>query len=136
MTPHTIAALRTLVGECDVNDARQVANHVTVLAQQLSKHLARLVGELGNRALFERSIHLAGASFPSLLVLPRAATPYDALRLCLEGEQPDTAMEAGISTLRMFIELLERLIGERLVATLLHEVWPANFPSAHLEETK
>jgi hypothetical protein len=47
----------------------------------------------------------------------------------MESESPAVATEAFVCLLSTFVELLARLIGEVLAARVLHEVWPAMFPS-------
>ena len=133
MTPKAAATIRDLLAQCDVQDAKAVAAHAAVSCELVSRHLARLVGELGVRALFERSLYLAGSTFPFLRAVNKSDTPYETLRLRLERETPEVAMNAGVHTLSTFVELLERFIGGRLVASLLHEVWPAYFPVAAKE---
>jgi hypothetical protein len=121
----------------DVDDAVKVAAHAAALCQQLSKHVARLVGDLGMRALFERSLYLAGASFAALrgTAIGQVEGPYEALRVCLERESPEQGLAAAAHVLTTFIGLLERFIGEGLVAQLLNEVWPAAFPTVVKEKT-
>lgn len=138
MTPDVAAAVRALLATgVDVQSSKEIASHAASVCQLVSQHFARLIGELGMRAMFDRSIYLAGASAPCLrTATPKAHGPYEALRQCLEPEPPDVAMEAAVRALSTFIELLERFIGEGLVASLLHEVWPVIFPSAAPKETK
>jgi len=121
----------------DVEDSTDIAAHAVAICRQVSKHVSRLVGDLGTRAMFERSLYLAGSSFECLrtTAIDKQDGPYEALRACLEREPPEVALPAAQHVLTTFIELLERFIGERLVASLLHEVWPAVFPGG-VKETK
>lgn len=137
MNAEVATAARTLLATgYDSTSSADIAAHAANVCRLLSAHTARLVGELGMRAMFERSVYLAGASVPCLRNLAHKANgPYEALRYCLESEAPDVALEAAYRVLTTFIQLLERFIGERLVASLLHEVWPAIFPAA-VKETK
>jgi hypothetical protein len=131
------AARALLAMGYDVHDATKVAAHAATVCRELSRHVGRLVGDLGVRAMSERSLYLAGASFPCLrsTAIDKLDGPYEALRVCLEREAPAVALPAAIHVLTTFIELLERFIGEGLVASLLHEVWPAVFPGV-VKETK
>lgn len=121
----------------DVEDSTNIAAHAAAICREVSKHVSRLVGDLGMRAMFERSLYLAGSSFECLrsIAIDKQDGPYEGLRVCLEREAPDVALPAAQHVLTTFIELLERFIGERLVATLLHEVWPQVFPGLE-KETK
>ena len=117
--------------------AADSATHVTADAvqacEQLSKHLARIIGEIGVRTLLARSAALTSARFPWLAsAIPRTASagsPWAALKAAMESQDPQTASDAFVDLLATFIELLGRLIGDALVARLLHELWPELFPS-------
>ena len=120
----------------DVTDSAVIAAHAANTCKQLSKHVSRLVGDLGMRVLFERSLYLAGASVTCLRDVKsiKLEGPCEALRGCLQAEAPDVALAAAGHVFVTFIELLERFIGEALVASLLQEVWPESF--AAVKETK
>ena len=131
MTPDLAPVLRKLV----VGDSpSRVAAEAVQACEQLSRHLARVVGEIGTRTLLARSAALTSAGFPWLAsALPRTASadsPWVALRAAMELQEPHTAVEAFVDLLLTFIELLGRLIGDALVARLLQEVWPELFPPA------
>jgi hypothetical protein len=131
VTPDLAAAARKLVAS---DSPSRVAADAVQVCEQLSQHLARLVGEIGTRTLLARSAALTSARFPWLAgALPRTASadsPWAALRAAMELQDPHTAVEAFVDLLSTFIELLGRLIGDALVARLLHEVWPELFPPA------
>jgi hypothetical protein len=131
------AARALLAMDCDVASSTEIAARAAAVCQQVSTHVARLVGDMGIRAMFDRSLYVAAASFTCLRTIPRdkADGPYEALRRCLEAEAPQDALAAAAHVLTTFIELLERFIGERLVANLLYEVWPTVFAAA-VKETK
>ena len=96
--------------------------------EQLMRQLARLVGDVGIRTLFKRSVTLVAAQYPWLAVTasesPGDVNPTTALRIALQSEPPVTARRAFAVLLETFIGLLARLIGERLVRSMLQEVWP------------
>lgn len=137
MKAEVATATRTLLATgYDVADSTKIAAHAASVCHEVSTHVSRLVGDLGMRAMFERSLYLAGASFECLrkTAVDKVDGPYEALRVCLEAEAPDVALDAATHVLTTFIELLERFIGEGLVASLLHEVWPAVFPGVAKEK--
>ena len=139
VTPEVAAAARQLLSSAsDVTNASPVAAHAEAVCQLLAQHFSRLIGELGMRTLFTRSLALAGAAFPCLRATKPTASdgPYESFRRCLEQEAPDAAMEAAVHVLQTFIQLVERFIGAGLVANLLHEVWPTIFPPASVKENK
>jgi hypothetical protein len=123
VTPDVAAAAKEIVaGDASV----RVAARAVDACEQLSQPLARLVGSIGTRVLLARSAALASARFPWLsgtipVTAPRDA-PWAALQAAMEAKDPHTAGEAFAELLSTFVELLERLIGDALVAHLLHEV--------------
>jgi len=131
------AARQLFTVDVDAGDARVVAAHAAAVCQLLSVHVSRLVGDLGMRTLFARSLALSQAAFPCLkkAAATPAENPYDLLRRCLEVESATTAVGAAVHVFETFTALLERFIGAGLVANLLHEVWPAIFES-DTKETK
>jgi hypothetical protein len=124
------ASVRTLLTR-DGNSADH-ALAAASLCEQLSEHLARLVGRAGIRALFDRSAVLTQAEFPWLAgVATRSKDPpWARLREALEGQPRDVALDGSTLLITTFVELLGRLIGEDLVLRLLHEIWPDAFAPA------
>jgi len=121
------AARQLLAGD----SSTQVAASAVRACEQLTYHLARLVGEVGIRTLIARSVVLTCARFPWLAnTVPgtvSAESPWASLRAAMELQDPQIASEAFVDLLSTFVELLGRLIGEGLVVRLLHEVWPEVF---------
>ena len=135
VTPAFAAAAKQLLAEVDdATSPQAVAAKVVQACEQLSQHLARIVGEIGIRTLFVRSVIVTSARFPWLANTPAGTTPTDSpwvsLRTAMEQQDPHTTSEAFVVLLSTFAELLGRLIGERLVARLLYEVWPGVFSHA------
>lgn len=128
MTPDLTAAARRLVAG---DSSTHVAAGVVHACEQLTYHLARLVGEVGMRTLLARSVALTSARFPWLAnTIPNTAPvddPWASLRTALELQDPHAAGEAFVDLLSTFVELLGRLLGEGLAVRLLHEVWPEVF---------
>ena len=129
MTPELAAAARKLVASELATSVGAGAVHA---CEQLSEHLARIIGEMGVRTLLSRSATLTSARFPWLAsAIPRtaaASSPWAALGAAMESQDPQTASDAFVDLLATFIELLGRLIGDALVARLLQELWPDLFP--------
>jgi len=136
LTPDAVAALRVVLGACDLQQSASIAVHTAAVSLRLSQHIGRLVGELGMRTLFERSLHLSGATHPCFRRYAKGSAPYDALRTCLEQEQPGEAFAASMHVLTTFIELIERFLGEGLGGSLLRELWADAFASIGAKETK
>jgi len=130
MTSELAAAARNLVAG---DSAARVAAESVQACEQLSHHLARVIGEIGIRTLIARSATLTSVRFPWLAsAIPKTASadsPWAALRVAMELQEPGTARDAFVDLLTTFIELLGRLIGDALVAQLVHELWPELFPS-------
>ena len=71
VTPELAAAVRKLVV---ADSATQVAAGAVQACEQLSQHLARIIGEIGVRTLLARSAALASVRFPWLAsAIPRTA---------------------------------------------------------------
>jgi hypothetical protein len=116
-----------------VQPGEDIAEAAARVCDRLVAHIARLVGEMGGRTLFKRSLVLASTRSPWLAsgVGALGATNGSCgaiLRPLLEQQDPESATDGVIGVLSAFVGLLERLIGERLVYRLLHELWPASFP--------
>lgn len=133
----TNAARRLFASGPDPLDAKVVAAHSVAVFDLLSTHLARLLGELGIRTLYARSLALSSATIPGLLgPIPATTHPKESLRACLEHQAPDGALTAAVHVFMTFTALLERFIGSGLVESLLHEVWPGFFPATGERDTK
>jgi hypothetical protein len=106
-----------------------VARGVQAL-DQLTTHLAQLVGRDGVYALVARSAALSAATYAWLAdtVTASATEPWARLRAALEHRDAHAIEDAFCMLLTTFVGLLERMIGKRLVAQLLHDVWPGVFP--------
>ena len=132
LTSELAAAVENLLaGTVDDGTSHQLAVRAGELTEQLTRHLARIVGEIGITALFKRSVVLSTVAFPWLG--PESRTPgippIPALRTVLALQPPALANEAYFVVLSTFVALLGRLIGEPLVRRMLQEVWPAEFHS-------
>lgn len=130
MTPDFADAAKRLLGllPADATSA-QVADRVIDAYAQLTKHLARLLGEAGIHVLFKRSILLASARFPWLAGVSRSENA-SALRDALVLQDPVVVSDVFVLILSGFVGLLQRLIGEPIVKRLIDEVWPGIFPQA------
>lgn len=131
-------AAKLLVGVGDDAAPSKLAAHVVQTIEQLTLHLARVVGETGVRAIFARSAAVSCAAYPWLArtipIVAPADAPWGALRVAMEQQSPDAIRDGFIALLSTFIELLGRLIGAGLVQRLLHDLWPDVVPQA-VEET-
>ena len=120
------------------NDASpaMVAGAVVQRFEELARYLVQLVGDLGVRALFARSVADTRTAYPWLTVPPTDSDPpWVALRGVLERQDPRMIRNAFVALLAEFLELFARLIGEGLVRRLLHDVWPEVFPQVAKETT-
>ena len=142
MTVELAEAVRKLLAGPPGEDSspKQVASRAIQACEQLSQHLAKLLGEKGVQALFDRSVVLASKQF-AWLVTAKAnpdgsmGSTFALLGTLLEQQDLETATEAFVAILSTFLDLLGRFIGERLVDRLLDEVWPSVFPHAVKETT-
>ncbi len=137
MTSEEVArAARMLLTDDSQESPSRIAARAVEACEKLSRHLARLLGEAGIRALFNRSLMLTRARFPWIANAVGAAgsqpgeSPWTPLRLSMELQEPPAAVDAYADFLLTFVRLLGRLIGDQLVSHLLQEVWPHVFPRA------
>ena len=128
------AARRLLTGQpSEGNSSKQVAERAAHACERLAKHLSRLLGETGVHMLLERSVVLASARFPWLRTtgdVEQTENRCSSLRHAMEQQDPGSITDAFVELLTTFVGLLQRLIGDGLVARLLNEVWPAVFVPA------
>ena len=121
----------------DAGDQRaqpaQLAARAVRIVDQLVQHLAPLIGDLGVRTLLARSAAVASVRFPwlagSIAVQPEQP-PLAALSAAVAQQEPNAARDGLVHLLATFVALLARLVGEALVGTFLHDLWPAVFPRA------
>lgn len=111
MTPALAGAARYLfrveIGEAA--DSAGVQAGVERTCEKLERHLGRLLGQEGMRALIHRA---------------RVVAARDQAELALAGGAPDT-VDAAADLIAVLVGLIERYIGAPLTLQLLEELWPA-----------
>ena len=129
MPPALADAARLLVAyeTGEAASSAEVAAGAARACQKLHRHLARVVGELGIRALFGRSLIMASQTYAWL---PPAAgawveAPWNDLAAQFEAQRPEVAIEATVLVIDTLVGLVARFIGDGLTLRLLGEVWPA-----------
>lgn len=114
----------------------EVCEVALALWSQLSKSLEAIIGREGFEALYDRSLHLAGAAFPWLTapqLAPGKHPRFDRLKLVLQSRSPDETEKATVILLSTFIEVLSTLIGRNLTLNILRAAWGDAFEAAALE---
>jgi hypothetical protein len=101
--------------------------------EELTRYLAQLIGEMGVRALFARSLADARSTYGWLATAP-TDPPWASLRETMERQDPRAIRDAFVGLLSTFVELLASLIGDGLMRRLLHDVWPEAFPQVTKED--
>lgn len=136
MTLDLDAVARSLVTG---SSSAEVAAEAVRSCDQLVAHLSRVIGGLGVRTLLTRSFVLVSARSPWLAVGALGADvtneSWAELRAAILRQDPETARAGVADLLTTFVGLLARLIGDGLVARLLHDVWPAQVSKAAKETT-
>ena len=127
MTPDFGQAARRLIAGQPDDGSNQVAARASQECARFTNHLARLVGYTGAQLLLRRSLVLAGPQVPWLAAALSPADTVSALREAMEQQEPESITEAFVAVLSALVGLLERLIGEGLVARQLYDVWPTVF---------
>jgi hypothetical protein len=124
-----------LAGAGDHAPSSSVAGLAAQRFEELARYLSQLVGDMGVRALFARSVASARSTYPWLAAATPSAPPWVALRGAMERQEPPAIRDAFAGLLSSFIELLARLIGDGLVRRLMNDVWPEVFPQLPKEST-
>ncbi|MFC7297754.1 hypothetical protein [Herminiimonas aquatilis] len=96
------------------------------LWEKLARELVSIIGEGGFQSLYNRSLHLVGATFPWLEInssLPQNSSGFADLKECLAGQDSTNASEASAALLITFIDILALLIGELLTSSILRLAW-------------
>jgi hypothetical protein len=122
----------------DARDASPVAEATLSIWQQVAARLALIIGGRGVDVLLRRALHLTNTAFPWLAIAEdhrNSAALLASLKARLAGREPDVAMEASITLLVTFTDLLVTLIGESLTDSLLRPVWASRSPPSEQETT-
>jgi hypothetical protein len=85
-----------------------------------------IVGQRGIAALYQRSLHLAGADHPWMAAAYEGALEpgdFSALRAALSLQTGSNAAAAHDAMLQIFQDLLDNLIGRTLTQRLLQAIW-------------
>jgi len=104
----------------------EVAAAATAIWRSIHAELSRIIGSRGMRALYERSLHSALASFPWLGAVHGTALhpgEFDGLREALSRQSATVGAAATSLMLETFCDQLSNLIGESLTERLLVAVW-------------
>jgi stage V sporulation protein SpoVS len=108
-------------------DAKQVAQAVAAVWQEIDQALSPIIGAGGVLALFQRSVHLAAVQHPWLqlgLGTPRqAGFDTGALAALLARQDAAQALACGTLLCHSLHGLLTSLIGASLTGRLLLPVW-------------
>jgi hypothetical protein len=133
---HLRDAIRaSLVGQVgSTPSAPEVGVAVLGAWRQAGERLSRLIGPRGVGVLLQRALHLASSDFAWLAPLStQEPDAIAALEESLSKRAPTESLEAGISVLLHFSELLSTLIGTSLSDQLLTPVWATQRPSSNKE---
>lgn len=129
MTQVLAVAARTLVAAelGGATTAAEVAAGAERACAKLHRHLARVIGEAGMRALFSRSLALSTGAYPWLPAPDGVAVDLPWRQLCtqLEAQAPEVGRDASVHVIATLVRLVARFIGDGLTLRLLGEVWPA-----------
>jgi len=133
------ALARLLEHEAEAATSHELAAAVGRLVERLSQRLGLVIGQAGVHALFVRAVKLRTREFPFLAHCPltRNGTLGEAMRACLESQEPEAITAVWPTLFTTFANLLAAVIGDRLAWSLLRDVWPESLrPEAELQETE
>lgn len=113
-------------------DAKERAVAAGRVYETLFRALAPVIGAAGVRALFARSVRLASTEFPCLGEISMTAEPpEDSVQVaeqlvgCLSKLEPAAGSEVATGLYAVFLGLLAKFIGERLVSQIVTTAFPA-----------
>jgi hypothetical protein len=96
-----------------------------LVSEKLRLYLAKLMGNVGFRALLSRALALANAEVPWLrAVHVKADGSLEALEELQVQLDPDEFLEGSVVLLAQLLGLLVAFIGENLTLRLVREIWP------------
>jgi hypothetical protein len=108
-------------------DASGLTAAIERVYEKLSTRLSRLVASAAAQSMLSRALYIARADFPFLVGLQAGSSHA----VCLEGLAElvsairlDDARQGLLAVLRVLLDLLRSIIGEKLTLRLVSEVWP------------
>lgn len=133
----TTAPLGQRVG--DSADSAQIADAVIATWRDIDAALAPIIGQRGVAALYHRSLHVAGETYPWLASVPESMAPaldLTGLKSALARQASTDATLGGNHLLQAFQQLLNSLIGPSLSERLLRSVWADSSSGASAQDTR
>jgi hypothetical protein len=94
--------------------------------EKLAEQIVSIVGEGGFNTLYSRSLTLTQSIYFWLEFdphLPQTGHRFAELKMCLERQTPEHALEANLLLLNTFTDILASLIGEQLTTSILRLAW-------------
>ena len=119
-------------------DAKAVADATVFVWERIALQLAPVIGDVGIRALYARSLHLARAQFPWLSQTEKTIQtdyPFASLNPSLAARDASDAIVAAAGMFVTFTTVLITLIGASLTSRLLAPVLTARGSNASAQET-
>lgn len=123
-TPRIVASLSHRIG--GKATASDIAHAVVLVFEDIERALTPVVGPGGVVALYQRSVHLAKATYEWIgdaSIASAAVVDFSALRAVLAQQTSEAALAGGTEVLETFSRLLISLIGFALSEQLLVPVW-------------
>lgn len=130
MSPPTDAhvnAARKLLADARVSSDGAHASSAVRVYTTLFDTLSPVIGEVGFRALFERSVKISGRLSPQPLILSKVRQPKEAADRvalhfvdCLAKLEPQAAEKAAVALFATLFGLVANLIGEPLLWQLVN----------------
>ena len=118
-------------------DTARIAHAIISILQDIEATLTPVIGQQGVAALYRRSLHLCGSTYPRLANTCDRVQPglvLTALKSVLVEQSEADALFFGETLLTLFYELLTTLIGPSLTARLLRGVWEPSLSDTPSQE--
>jgi hypothetical protein len=112
---------------------QKVADAAILLWEQMAAQLILIVGDEGFDSLYGRSLSLSRSTFPWLAgssSLPPDGQRFAELKMSLEDQTPEQAIEANHLLLTTFTDVLASLIGEQLTTRILRLAWSTDISNS------
>lgn len=106
----------------DGAEVSRIAQSAGALWEDVDRALSPIIGALGVRAIYRRSVNLIRAHYPWLQGAYKDAAdgePFAVLKSALKQQTPMMAATANGALLQAFYDVLEQLIGGSLTTRLL-----------------
>lgn len=122
MTKAMSTLRQQIISRIEVRESQQLADLAMRWWVAIAAELIPLVGYEGFFAMYNRSVSLTRARFP-WIGPQKSDLKFVALKISLEKNEPNDALEASVELLVQFTNILDTLIGDDLTSGIISAAW-------------